>query len=222
MPDRGCLRGILFVLHSGIPWEMLPKELGCGSGMTSWRRLRDWQKAGTWDLIHFTLLDWLSRYSQIDWSKAVVDSCSVRAVFGGNRPARTPRIGLSLAGSHGPAFAVTSGKRSTADQMVSGPERQETSPICRFSTNSDSRLAAHVDHRNVPCPASGTIRKLLAGNNYATPVVSSRGTMTFMSPVQHQCRRIRPRHSQPACASQLLEYMGMETSRMYCNNRSRT
>jgi transposase len=83
LPDRGCLRGILFVLHSGIPWEMLPKELGCGSGMTCWRRLRDWQKAGTWDLIHFTLLDWLSRYSQLDWSKAVVDSCSVRAVFGG-------------------------------------------------------------------------------------------------------------------------------------------
>ena len=99
LPDRGCLRGILFVLHSGIPWEMLPKELGCGSGMTCWRRLRDWQKAGTWDLIHFTLLDWLSRYSQIDWSKAVVDSSSVRAVFGGSRPARTPRIGLSLAAS---------------------------------------------------------------------------------------------------------------------------
>src|SRR5713101_4432831 len=36
MPDRACLRGILFVLRSGIPWEMLPKELGCGSGMTCW------------------------------------------------------------------------------------------------------------------------------------------------------------------------------------------
>ena len=40
LPDRACLRGILFVLRSGIPWEMLPKELGCGSGMTCWRRLR--------------------------------------------------------------------------------------------------------------------------------------------------------------------------------------
>jgi transposase len=81
VPDRACLTGILFVLRSGIPWQMLPHELGCGSGMTCWRRLRDWQDAGTWDLVHFALLDWLARHHQIDWSRAVVDSCSVRAVW---------------------------------------------------------------------------------------------------------------------------------------------
>ena len=43
--DRCALTGILFVLKSGIPWEMLPQEMGCGSGMTCWRRLRDWQAA---------------------------------------------------------------------------------------------------------------------------------------------------------------------------------
>jgi transposase len=48
LPDRACLTGILFVLRSGMPWEMLPQELGCGSGMTCWRRLRDWQEAGIW------------------------------------------------------------------------------------------------------------------------------------------------------------------------------
>jgi transposase len=69
LPDRACLTGILFVLRSGIPWEMLPQELGCGSGMTCWRRLRDWQEAGVWQLIHFVLLDWLGRYGQIDWSR---------------------------------------------------------------------------------------------------------------------------------------------------------
>ena len=99
LPDRECLSGILFVLRSGIPWEMLPQELGCGSGMTCWRRLRDWQEAGTWNLIHFALLDWLSRFSRIDWSRCVVDSCSMRAVFGGSRPARILRIGLSSAAS---------------------------------------------------------------------------------------------------------------------------
>ena len=43
VPDRAALTGILFVLRSGIPWEMLLQEMGCGSGMTGWRRLRDWQ-----------------------------------------------------------------------------------------------------------------------------------------------------------------------------------
>ena len=65
LSDRACLRGILFVLRSGIPWEMLPKGLGCGSGMTCWRRLRDWQQSGIWQLIHFALLDWLSRQGSV-------------------------------------------------------------------------------------------------------------------------------------------------------------
>lgn len=99
LPDRACLRGILFVLRGGIPWEMLPKELGCGSGMTCWRRLRDWQESGTWQLIHFALLDWLCRFKQIDRSRAVVDSCSIRAVFGGSRQARIQPIAQSLAAS---------------------------------------------------------------------------------------------------------------------------
>src|SRR5439155_2582174 len=72
------------------PWQMLPHELGCGSGMTCWRRLRDWQDAGTWDLMHFALLDRLARHDQIDWSRAVVDSCSMRAVCGGTKTGPNP------------------------------------------------------------------------------------------------------------------------------------
>ena len=45
VPARSVLEGIVYVLKSGIPWSMLPKELGC-SGVTCWRRLRDWQKTG--------------------------------------------------------------------------------------------------------------------------------------------------------------------------------
>jgi hypothetical protein len=32
------------VLQFGIPWETLPQEMGYGSGMSCWRRLRDWQQ----------------------------------------------------------------------------------------------------------------------------------------------------------------------------------
>src|SRR5437588_5729737 len=36
--DRKVLTGILFVLRTGIPWEYLQQEMGCGSGVTCWRR----------------------------------------------------------------------------------------------------------------------------------------------------------------------------------------
>jgi len=91
--DRRALTGIMFVLKTGIPWEDLPQEMGCGCGMTCWRRLRDWQEAGVWQDIHHVLLNRLQAEDQIDWSRAVVDSASVRAVFGGNRPGQTLRIG---------------------------------------------------------------------------------------------------------------------------------
>jgi len=97
--DRACIQGVLFVLRSGIPWRMLPQEMNCGSGMTCWRRLRDWQEAGIWELIHFVTLDWLARSEKIDWSRAVVDGSSIRAVFGGRRRAPILPIGQNLAAS---------------------------------------------------------------------------------------------------------------------------
>jgi transposase len=97
--DRAALIGILFVLRTGIGWEDLPLEMGCGSGMTCWRRLRDWQKAGVWDKIHRVLLSKLREADQIDFSRVVVDSGSVRAVFGGRRQAPIPRIAAKKARS---------------------------------------------------------------------------------------------------------------------------
>ena len=83
--NRQALTGVLFVLRSGIPWEMLPQEMGCGSGMTCWRRLREWQEAGVWQRLHELLLAKLREADQIDWSRAVVDSGSIRAVGGGGK-----------------------------------------------------------------------------------------------------------------------------------------
>jgi transposase len=96
---RAALTGILFVLVSGIPWERLPQEMGCGSGMTCWRRLRDWTNAGVWPRIHRLLLDHLREADKIDWSRTVIDSASVRAVFGGRRPDPIPRIAAKRAAS---------------------------------------------------------------------------------------------------------------------------
>ena len=84
--NRNALTGILFVFKTGIAWEDLPQEMGCGCGMTCWRRLRDWQEAGVWEQLHCILLARLNAADQIDWSRAIVDSSSVRAVFGGTRP----------------------------------------------------------------------------------------------------------------------------------------
>lgn len=90
VPHRATLTGILFVLKTGIPWEDLPVEMGCGSGMTCWRRLRDWQADGTWDKIHRELLGRLRGADKIDWSRALVDSSSVRAAYGGGSTGPSP------------------------------------------------------------------------------------------------------------------------------------
>jgi len=90
--DRKTLTGILFVLRTGIGWEYLPREMGCGSGMTCWRRLREWTALGVWDELHRGLLNLLNDADRIDWNRAVIDSASVRAVFGGPRPGRIRRI----------------------------------------------------------------------------------------------------------------------------------
>lgn len=97
MDRRKVLTGILFVLKSGIPWEMLPQQMGCGSGMTCWRYLNKWQEAGVWQKIHELLLAKLREADAIDWSRAVADSASVRALLGGLKPAPIPPTGLKPA-----------------------------------------------------------------------------------------------------------------------------
>jgi transposase len=77
--NRMALTGILFVLMTGIPWRMIPTELGFCSGMTCWRRLRDWQEAGVWQELHAICLDKLAIANKIDWDRACADSSSVPA-----------------------------------------------------------------------------------------------------------------------------------------------
>ena len=97
--NREALTGILFVLKTGIAWEDLPQEMGCGCGMTCWRRLRDWQEVGVWEQLHLVLLAKLRAEDRIDWSRALVDSAMLKAVTGGKKPGRTPLIAASAVAS---------------------------------------------------------------------------------------------------------------------------
>src|SRR6516162_6842177 len=96
VPDRAALTGILFVLRSGLPWQMLPKEMGCGSGSTCWRRLVRWQRAGVWKRLHAVLLAELRQRGQLDLARAIADSSSIRALRGGKKLDRTDQRQLNL------------------------------------------------------------------------------------------------------------------------------
>jgi hypothetical protein len=61
-------------------------EFGC-SGITCWRRLRDWCKDGVFERLHRRLLDRLGRVGLVDWSRASLDSANTQAKRGARRPA---------------------------------------------------------------------------------------------------------------------------------------
>src|SRR5215211_5817749 len=115
--DRAALAGILFALRTGCPWEWLPQELGCGSGVTCWRRPRDWQRAGVWHHLHTALLERLEAADRLDWSRASLDSASVAAKRGAKRPARTRSTAAS------PARSATSWWTGAAHRSRSGSPR---------------------------------------------------------------------------------------------------
>jgi transposase len=92
LPDREALQGILFVLQTGISWTHVPAELGFGSGVTCWRRLDEWQKAGVWERLHEVLLARLRAAGEIEWSRAVADASHVQAKKGAPRRARARLI----------------------------------------------------------------------------------------------------------------------------------
>ena len=115
IPDRAAPTGILFVLKTGIPWEDLPCEMNCGCGMTCWRRLRDWQADGTWDKVHKVLLDKLRGADKIDWRRAVIDSSSVRAAYGGEETGPSPVDRAKPGGKH---HVITDGKGNPLTSSV--------------------------------------------------------------------------------------------------------
>jgi transposase len=134
LDDRRVLKGIVFVLRTGIPWTSLPKAMGCGSGMTCWRRLRDWQAAGVWTRLHQILLDRLGRANAVDFSRCSLDSASFPAKRGTSAPART----RPTAGSPEPS-ATCSWKRTASRSRFCSAQR---TPTTRGAARSAVRRAA--------------------------------------------------------------------------------
>lgn len=97
--DRACLTGILFVLKTGIQWEDLPQEMGCGCGMTCWRRLRDWHAAGVWRTLHAVLLGELRARGEVELAAVIADASYVRAFLGAPTPGPAPWTGPKTAAS---------------------------------------------------------------------------------------------------------------------------
>ncbi|WP_412544434.1 IS5 family transposase [Longispora sp. K20-0274] len=127
LDDRRVLCGILFVLYTAIAWEFLPKELGFGSGMTCWRRLRDWNDAGVWQQLHEVLLTELRGADLLDFSRAVIDASHVRAMKGGPKTGPSPvdraRSGskhhvITDAGGVPLAVSLTGGNRNDVTQLM--------------------------------------------------------------------------------------------------------
>jgi transposase len=102
MNDRAVFTDILFVLKTGIPWEKLPREMGCGSRMTCWRRLKEWHQSGVCKRLHRALLNRLGKAVWIDWSRASLDSASVAAP--GGRKDRSQPDGPRQTGLEAPAY----------------------------------------------------------------------------------------------------------------------
>ena len=114
LPDAFWARiAPLFVLKTGIPWEYLPAEMGCGSGMTCWRRLRDWYQAGVWRRLHQVLLEELAQADRIDWDRAALDSAAVPAPGG-------PRNGQEPNGSRQTGHEAPYCRRPTGHTAVGG------------------------------------------------------------------------------------------------------
>ena len=136
LDNRKVLCGILFVLYTGIRWEFLPQELGFGSGMTCWRRLRDWNNAGVWQALHELLLAELRAADLLDLSRAAADSSHLRAMKGGPKTGRSP-VDRGKSGSkhhviveaHGIPLAatLTGGNRNDVTQLI--PLIQAVAPI---------------------------------------------------------------------------------------------
>ncbi|WP_442818483.1 IS5 family transposase [Streptomyces sp. NBC_01237] len=125
--DRAALRGIVYVLRKSVSWRDVPAEqVGC-SGVTAWRRLRDWTEAGVWPRLHEVLLAELRKEGLLEMDDASIDGSHVRALKRGAHTGPSPVDRARPGSKHhlivdrrGTPLAVslTSGNRHDVTQLM--------------------------------------------------------------------------------------------------------
>ena len=89
----------MFVLRTNVAWRDVPAEkIGC-SGVTCWRRLREWTEAGVWPRLHEMLLAELRAAGLLEMDDVAVDGSHVRALKGGITPGPRQWTGVAPAAS---------------------------------------------------------------------------------------------------------------------------
>jgi transposase len=136
LPARKVLTGIIFVLKTGIAWEDLPQDMGCGCGMTCLNYLKAWQAAGVWETLHELLLEELQGADDIDWSRAAADSSHARALGGGENSGKNPtdrgKLGTKhhvLTDAQGIPLSVTATGSNEADVSEALPLVENVPPL---------------------------------------------------------------------------------------------
>jgi transposase len=142
-PDRAVFSGIVFVLRAGIPWNLLPLKLGCGTGAVCCRRLVAWQEAGVWPGLIKALVGELQRRGRANEARAIVDSLSIRSVLSGDKPAGTLRATGRLPPTTSPGKGHSARKAADGAQLTATPALQigrSAVELCSESSADDHKI----------------------------------------------------------------------------------
>ncbi|HEY2958821.1 MAG TPA: IS5 family transposase [Actinomycetota bacterium] len=164
--DRNCLAAIVYMARTSTPWRLLPaRKLGCGSPATVWRRLDEWARAGVFEALHLEVLDRLGEQGRLDWTRASVDSMSVRAKRGGNQVGANP---------------VDRGKPGSKLHLVcDGGGLPLTAVVTAANVNDTTMFQAVVDDIPPVRTPSGR-RRIRPGNIHADKGYDSRANRAYL------------------------------------------
>jgi transposase len=175
---RKILTGILFVLKTGIAWDDLPAELGCGCGKTCRAYLQAWHEAGVWLKLHALLLAELNGADQIDWERALIDASLCKAPEGGEDTGPNPTDRGKSGSKH---HVLTDGQGIPLNATVTAANVNEVTEVLHVLTDMPPVGGKPGPKREKPERLqgdtgyhSGPLRRLLRWLGI-TPVLAERG-----------------------------------------------